>query len=144
MVDFSQLLRKPAGMGKPPKALPLGDYPGVVRNWEVGDSNRNRTPYVRLQLVLTGWPDEVSPEDRGDIDVSRRALRKDFYLTEESTWRLDKFIRSCGIESDGQTYEEVVPQLIGQPVLVQVVHYDNKQTNEVGNGVGEVTGLNSQ
>lgn len=147
MVDFTQLLRKPAGESKRPKALPIGDYPGVVRSWEVGDQNKNRTPYVRFQLVLTEWPDSVSDEDReaSEVsDLSKRALRKDFYLTEESTWRLDNFIRSCDVDPMNRTYEEVLPQLIGQPVIIHVDHYLNQQSGDIGNSVGEVVGVNGR
>ena len=143
MVDFSQLLRKPAGEAKRPKALPIGDYQGMIRSHEVGDQNRNRTPYVRFGLVLTEWPDTIGPDDRVDIDLGRRTLRKDFYLTEESMWRLDRFIKSCGIDPQSRTYEEILPQLIGQPVVVQVQHFLNQQTNEIGNSVGEIVGKNA-
>jgi hypothetical protein len=138
MPDFSQLLRKPAGEAKRPKALPIGDYMGVIRSHEVGDQNRNHTPYVRFGVVLTEWPEGAGPEE--GVDLNKRQLRKDFYLTEESLWRLDEFIRSCGIEPNGRVYEEVLPELIGQPVTVEVQHYLNNSTNEIGNTVGNVVG----
>jgi hypothetical protein len=142
MPDFSQLLRKPAGEAKRPKPLPIGDYQGVIRSWEVGDNNRNHTPYVRFQVVMTEWPETVSMEDRGDIDLSKRTMRRDFYLTEESTWRLDTFIRSCDVDPLNRTYEEVLPELVGRAVIAQVQHYINQQSGEIGNNLGEVVGRN--
>jgi hypothetical protein len=141
MPDFSQLLRKPAGEAKRPPPLPLGDYPGVIKSQEVGDNNRNKTPYVRFGLVLTEWPDSIPQSERPEgVDLNKRQIRKDFYLTEDSLWRLDEFIRSCGIDPEGRVYEEILPELIGQPVMVEVLHYINQQTAEVGNNTGAVVG----
>lgn len=141
MPDFSTLLKKPAGEAKRPPVLPIGDYQGVVRSHEVGDNNRNRTPYVRLGIVLTEWPDNVPAEDRPEgVDLNKRQLRKDFFLTDESLWRLDEFIRSCGIDPSSRVYEDVLPELVGQPVTVQVQHYMNQQNGEIGNNTGDVVG----
>ena len=141
MPDFSALLKKPAGESKRPPPLPIGDYKGVVKSHEVGDQNRNRTPYVRFGIVLTEWPETVEPSDQPEgVDLNKRQLRKDYFLTEDSLWRLDEFIRSCGVDPQGRMYEEVLPELIGQPVTVQVNHYINQQTNEIGNNTGDVVG----
>jgi hypothetical protein len=143
MPDFSQLLRKPAGEAKRPPPLPIGDYPAVIKSQEVGDNNRNKTPYVRLALVLTDWPENVAEYDRPEgVDLNKRQLRKDFYLTEDSLWRLDEFIRSCDIDPNGRPYEEILPELIGKPVTVEVLHYINQQTSEIGNNTGAVVGQN--
>jgi hypothetical protein len=143
-VDFSQLLRQQAGKAERPKALPIGEYPGMVRGWEPGNANRNQTPYVRFSIVLTGWPDSVNFEDRGEVDVTKRTLRRDFFLTPESFYRLDLFIKSCGVEPRERSYEEVLPELVGQPVVVSVGHYINNSTGEIGNNVGDVVGINGK
>lgn len=144
MPDFSQLLSKPAGEAKRPKALPIGDYQGVIKSHEVGDNNKNHTPYVRFGIVLTEWPENFSGDDiPQDVDLSKRQLRKDLFLTEDSLWRLDELIRSCGIEANGRPYEEVVPELIGQPIKVEIKHYRNQQ-DEIGNSVETIVGLNGR
>lgn len=141
MPDFSMLLKKPAGEAKRPPTLPIGDYRGVVRSYETGDNNQRQTPYVRFGLVLTEWPESIEEADRPDgVDLSKRQLRKDFFLTEDALWRLDEFIRSCGIDPNGRAYEEVLPEVIGQPVLVQVQHYMNRASGELGNSTGDVVG----
>jgi len=153
MVDFSRLLKKPAGEARRPPPLPAADYYGVIKGYEVGDNNRNKTPYVRLQVALTQWPDNLADEwtvtdpdgnahqvTKADVDLSKRQMRKDFYLTDDALWRLDEFIRSCPVETQGRDYEEIIPELVGQPITVEVQQYLNQSTSEVGNQVGKVVG----
>lgn len=141
MPDFSALLKKPAGEAKKPPTLPIGDYQGIVKSFEIGDNNRNRTPYVRFLVVLTEWPEAIEVGDRPEgVELNKRQLRKDYFLTDDSLWRLDAFIRSCGVEPEGRVYEEVLPEIIGQPVYMQIQHYMSPQTNEIGNNAGEVVG----
>ena len=151
-VDFSSLLRKPSGQASKPMALPPGDYQGIIKSIEYGDANKNKTPYVRIQLGLIQWPDAVPEEARGQdvngvftpLDLSKRQMRRDFYLTEEAMHRLDTLLRSCGIGGVGErTYEEVIPELVGQQVLVEVQQQLNQNTNEVYAQVGKVAGPHS-
>ena len=155
MVDFSALLRKPAGQAKKPPALPAGDFPGLIKSHEVGDSNKNKTPYVRFMVQLTGWPADAPAEwkdadgntvQQADFDLSKRQMRRDFYLTDDALWRLDEFLRSCGVvlADDGSTpYEEALPQTVGAPVVAEVQQYLNKENGEVGNQLGKLTGEHS-
>lgn len=139
MPDFSKLLRKPAGEAKKPEALPVGDYPGVIKSHEYGDNNKNKTPYVRLFVAFTGWPDGA--EEIPEVDLSKRQMRRDYYLTEDALWRLDDLIRSCGIDAVGRSYEEVIPELLGQAVLVEVQQYTVQNSDEKGNQIGKIVGL---
>lgn len=156
MPDFSALLRKPAGEAKRPPPLPAGDYYGLVKSYEVGDNNRNKTPYVRFQVALTDWPDSSEDEwshadpdgkvqavTKADIDLSKRQMRKDFFFTEDALWRLDEFIRSCGIDPRGRSYEEILPEMVGQPMTVEVQQYLNQSNNETGNQIGKLVGQSS-
>lgn len=147
--NFSHLLKRPAGQAKKPEALPIGDYHGIIKGFEIGDQNKNKTPYARLQLGLMGWPDSVDEAERQQsgpdgkstpIDLSKRQLRRDMYLDDPSLWRLDEFLRSCGIEPEGRTYEECLPELVGHQVTIEVQQYLNEKTSEIGNQVGKLTG----
>lgn len=130
MTDFSSLLKGAAGNAKKPPALPAGDYPAIIKNFELGDANKNRTPYVRLTLGLQGFPESVSAEDREGVDLSKRQPRRDYYLTDDALWRLDELIRDLGIEAAGRSYEEVIPELVGQQVLAELQQKLNQNTNE--------------
>lgn len=141
MVDFSSLLKKPAGEAKKPPVLPAGDYPGVVKSYELGDQNKNKTPYVRFMLGLTAFPDSVDEAEREGIDLSKRQQRRDFFFTDDALWRLDEFLRGLGIQSNGRGYDEVLPEVVGQQVLIEVQQGLNQQTNEIFNQVGKLVPL---
>lgn len=138
MPDFSQFLRKPAGEAKKPPVLPMGDYPGQIKSFELGDQNKNKTPYVRLHLGLTDWASGVEPLP--EVELSKRQFRRDFYLTDDALWRLDELIRSCGAHVEGQSYEESLPNLVGASVLIEVQQGMSEKNNELFNQVGKVVG----
>lgn len=151
MVNFSNILSKHAGEAKKPQALPIGDYPGIIKSYELGDNNKNKTPYVRFLLGLMGWPDGIDESDTMQevaegkfekIDLSKRQFRRDFYLTEDALWRLDEFIASCGPQFSGLQYDVIFPQLVGQQVLVEVQQYipRNSEDGLPGNQVGKLIG----
>ncbi len=72
------------------------------------------------------------------IDISKMQMRRDFY--DNVLYRLDDFIKSCGVDMNGRTYQEVLPELVGKRVNVQVKQYLNERTSEIGNNVGDLTG----
>ncbi len=148
MPDFSNLLKSPAGEAPKPKALPLGNYKGVIKNQEVvaAPPGKDYQMIVRIHVGLTEWPDNASdsekqqetrPGEFKQIDLSKRQMRKDFYDT--SLFRLDDLIKSCGIEPAGRTYEEILPQLVGSPIVVDMGFYLNKE-NETQNQIVSITG----
>lgn len=156
MPDFSQMMKVPAGKAVAPPALHPGNYPGVISG---GPEYREAPPdadysmIVRLQIKLTGWPEDLDPGYRsfvnGDgktvaIDPSKVRLRRDIFWNERGMVTADKLIRSCGIEPDGQKgYDEYLPQLLGQHVVVAVGQYLNSRTNEILNQVNDLTGVAS-
>lgn len=154
MPDFNKLLSRPAGVAKPPKVLVPGNYPAVIKGHEIVQAppGKDYDMIIRFPVGLTGWPDTATDEDKTQetgegtgkpLDLSKRQLRRDFYANSEdvnSTKRLDDFIRSCGIEPAGRSYQEVLPELTGAHVIAEVQQYLNQRTNELGNQIGGLTG----
>lgn len=142
MPDFSKLLNAPAGEAKKPEPLLAGNYPGVIKSFEMGDNNKNKTAYVRFHLGLTGWPEGQDPQTMPSgepMDLTKRGqLRKDFYVTEDALWRLDEFLREMGVNLAGRPYAEVLPETVGASVLVEVQQYVNNNTGDIGNQVGNI------
>lgn len=159
MTDFSAIARSAAGQAKKPPTMPPETYPGVIKSFAWGDDNKNKTPYVRLMLGFTGWPesmpeswDEFDDEkqksfvvERKDIDLATRQMRRDFYMTDDSKYRMDDFLKSMGInvgtEDAPRTYEETLPELIGAGVLIEVQQQLNPGTNKTYTQVGKLAPL---
>lgn len=149
MTDFSAIANQAAGQSKKPPRLPPGNYSGIIKlppAW--GDANKNKTPYVRLMLGFMAFPEDVpeswseyDEEDgttsevlRSDIDLAKRQMSYDFYMSDDAKWRLDAFLKEMGVNvgtaEAPRTYAETLPELVGQQVLCEVVHSLNQQTNK--------------
>lgn len=149
MPDFSKLAGATAGEAKKPKALPEGNYTGIIKGWsfEPAPTGKDYSAIVRFNLGMIDWPSDASDSDKSQdmgngefkpIDLTKRQMRRDFY--DNVLYRLDDFIRSCGVDMNGQKYEEVLPQLVGKRVVVQIKQYLNERTSEIGNNVGDLVG----
>lgn len=150
--DFSSLMKKPAGQGKKMEPLPADTYPGIIASYEFGDQNKNKTPYLRIHGRYTG-PGNVggTPEALAslEIDVTKRKFRRDIYLRGSdpndkegeaaALFRLDELLRSLGIEPNGGTYEELIPQIVAKNVMVETTQYLG-QNNDIGNQVNNIVG----
>jgi len=152
--DPTSLLRPSAKSTLPPPVIPADLYPGVIKSYEIAQSS-NGNPLLRLPVGLLDWPDSISEGDRfqktedGDalpIDLSRKQLRKDFFLTPAAYFRLENFLTAMGFDIETDTdgnkdYETPVSQLIGKKVNVEVQRILNRQ-NEFINVVGELLPYN--
>jgi len=148
--DPSSLLRPSAKSTLPPPVIPADLYPGVIKSYELGQSN-NGNPLLRFPVGLLDWPptvddsDKIQDDGQGGtipIDLSRKQLRKDFFLTPAAYFRLENFLTSMGfdieVDADGnKDFETPVSQLIGRKVNVEVQRILNRQ-GEFINVVGEL------
>jgi hypothetical protein len=150
-IDFSKLLKRPAGQAKPQTPLPIGDYPAILKSWEPGTS-QNGNSYIRFHVGLTGWPEgfsesETMYEGPGGqmvpIDLSKRQLRRDFFLTDDALVMLDNFLRTLGFEDElanGAEYEVLLPQTIGKAVTAEVQQFTSQRTGRTGNQINSLIG----
>lgn len=146
--DFSSIAKSAAGKAKKPPTLPPGVFQGPIKKFEWGDANKNKTPYVRLFVGFTSWPEDLgdtweefdnetqtsSTVNKSDVDLATRQMSRDFYMTEDSRYRMDELLRSfgidCGSDDNPRTYEETLPELIGQMANIEVVQQINPSTNK--------------
>lgn len=154
MPDFSSLYNRPAGQTPKPPVLPIEVYPGIITKYEMLEQTFGQPiPGLRVHLRIIGWPEAVpessrsqrSPDGRQiDIDLSKLPFRKDFQTPEDFNDRawffFDEFLRSVGLNPESSNYSDLLPQLVGQRVRVQVQQYMNQRTNEMLNQVGAVFG----
>lgn len=162
MVDFSKLYQRPAGEAKRPPTLPGGAYPAIIKSYELGESEQKKTPFVRYFMSLLEWPPEAPKEwdetdeegkqwhySQEEIDLSRRQQRSEFYFWEDQNTRetadsalyqFDQFLRSCGIEPQGRSYEELFPAPVGSRVICLLKQQLNPQTNRIFTTVDRISG----
>lgn len=152
--DFSSLLKRPAGKANRPKVLPQGLYPGKVKSWAVDDKNQNKTPYLRINCGPTEWPDNVDDADKVQegpdgqlipINLMNRTLSRDVYLRgkdgSDQMYRVDDLLKSFGVELNGRSYEEAIPDLVGRDCIIEVGIYVNEKTGEPGNQCNSLKGV---
>lgn len=148
--NLSSLLKAPAGNAPKPKPLPLGNFPGVVSRYEFlpAPPDKDYSTIIRFHLKPTAWPDTISEDDKlqpmpdgtsKPIALDKRQLRRDFY--DNSLYRLDEFLKSCGVEPNGRSYEECIPDAVGKDVMMEVQQYLNQRTSDIGNQVGNLVGV---
>jgi hypothetical protein len=137
-VDFSKLLSKPAGDIKRPPNFPAGTFFAAIKDRKFDDNNKNKTPYVRFTLGAWEPGNDVDASQLEGIKLDVRTMTKDFYLTPDAEWRVVELARQCGLQIDGKSLAEVIEDLKGQRVLVEmklVPNRDNPEEshNEIGN-----------
>ncbi len=126
-VDFKKLLSVNLDEVKAPAALPEGTYHGTIASFEYGDNNKNKTPYVRFGLKFHSAGNDVDPKDMADIDLSARKMSTDFYLTPDARFRLKDFLESLGMKTSGSTFDELIPEAVGQSVIAYVTQRFNPE-----------------
>lgn len=137
-VDFSKLLGKPLDSVERPKPLPAGTYYGSIKNFEPVEIGQNKTPAIRFNLSLASPGEDIDPNDLQGIDLSKRTMRKEYYLTPESEYRLKEFIASLGIQTAGRSFEETLPETLNQQVMIAVIQKSSQNGEEIFNNVDSV------
>ena len=139
-VDFKSLLSKPSDDITKPKPLPAGTYNGMVSKYEFGESKEKKTPYVRFFLTVHSAGEDIDPADIEGIDLTKKQLRRDFYLTDDALYRLKEFAVSIGVEATGRSLGEMIPDCVNAQVLIAVTQRNSQDGSEIYNDVGDVKG----
>lgn len=139
--DFKKLLSKNLDEVERPKPLPPGTYYGRVTKYALDVSKEKKTPYVRFSLAVTSAGDGVEADALNGVDLSKKQLRKDFYLTHDADWRLKEFIKSCGVQVAGRSFESTIPDTMNSPVIIEVTQRPATDgSGEFFNDVGALKG----
>lgn len=162
MIDFSQLGKRAAGEATRPPTMPGGDYPCIARTNELGESQQKKTPFVRYYLTLLDWPSTIQERwtehdekgkvweySKADIDLSKKPQRFEFYFPKEENgefnqdalWRFDEFLRSCGIDPSGRSYEELFPVPVGSRMLLTMRQQMNMDTGRTFTRPDKLVGM---
>ena len=138
--SFRQLLSMSTDAVERPRAIAAGHYIGEIKSTEFGTSRQKQTPYLRVILVPSEETDDVPEGANEGLDLSRRELRRDYYITPNSLYRLSDMLDSVLGKQAGRSFDERIPELRGSRVLFAVTQRDNEDGTETFNDVGSIIG----
>lgn len=139
--DFSAILNKPTDSITKPKAIPSGTYYGMAISHELDETrNDNKTPLVRYIIKLTAAGPDIAAELLEGIDITKKQLRKEFFLSEDAQYRLIEAIESCGVQKTGMSLGQIIPQLCNRPLMIEVSQRLSKDGTETYNDVKTIRG----
>lgn len=130
--NLASLLNKNADEAKRPIAFNEGTYFGVIKSHEFGESSQKKTPFVQYNIELTHAHDDVDlvgyDEDGKEVELNPagKMVNATFYLSDNALFMLKDFIKGFNIETEGRTFNELIPQPVGQPVQVELNRLPNK------------------
>lgn len=141
--DFRNLLSRPADNVKRPVPVPGGTYYGTIKSREFGESPEKKTPYVRFHLVNIRAGEDVDPAMLTEIDLAKKEMRADFYITPDSEYRLVEALESMGIDKSGRSLGEMIEDAINQDVMIDVsVKPNQKEPDGPGfNNIDKLRGI---
>ena len=136
-VDFRELLSRPTETAERPRALPDGHYKATISNHEFDRSKNKQTPYVRLFFRINEQTADVDPAAVAGIDFSRIELRKDYFITPRSLYRLADMLDAVLGKESGRSYDERIPNTRGASVIIGVT--ERKNEDGTSSGFNDVT-----
>lgn len=142
--NFNELLAKPVDDAKRPPAMPAGTFFGNITKYEFDKSNsEKKTPLVRFFVQLTHAHESIPAEDLDGIDVTKRTMRREYYLTPDADWRLAEMLKTLGIDTAGRSFGETIPEAQGKAVQVEVTRELNKKkpTDPPFNNISDMAGI---
>lgn len=143
-MDLRSLLDVDVSTIKKPPTWPAGPYHGFVEKYEPVESREKKTPgirvFYRVQRASESIPADLLMFDDKPIDFAKRQLRQDFWLTEDSRYRLVEFLKAIGVdaEGEGKKLSQCLPEMISKPVVIQVGVRANSDNTELFNEVQSV------
>ena len=138
-VDFNTLLSKPIDDFKPPVPLPAGTYYGVITGRKIDvTKNEKETPFVRFTVKLTHADPEVELDG---IDLSKKSMNKDYYLSEAAGYRFKQLVESFGVSTAGKSLNEMIEEVLNQEVMLSITQRLNPKdpTAPPFNDINEMT-----
>jgi len=140
-VDFKTLLSKPASDIKKPVPLPAGTYRGVVLNHSFEVSSKKQTPFVRFYLQPQSAEADVDEEALVGVEITKKKLKIDFYLTPDAEFRVIDLGKSLGYQTEGRSLGEVITEIsTNSPVLMEVTQQNSLDGQEIYNNVNKMRG----
>lgn len=135
---FRELLKQSTDSVERPKALATGHYLGEIKSHEFGLSRQKQTPFVAFILTPTEETADVTEGANEGTDFSKKELRKTFYITPNSLYRLSDMLDAVLGQQTGRSFDERIPETRGTRVMFAVTQRENEDGTETYNDVGSV------
>lgn len=135
---FRQLLAQNTDAVERPRAIATGHYIGTIKNFEFGLSRQKQTPYVRLLLTPEEETADVTEGANDGIDLTKRELRRDFYITPTALYRISDMLDAVLGKQTGRSFDERIPELRSARVMFGVTQRDNEDGTETFNDVSTI------
>jgi hypothetical protein len=140
MVDFSKHLGKPIESAVKPKTFPAGTYHGTIAKYELKESKEKKTPYVRFLVDVTSAGEDVDPSLLDGCKMPRQ-MRRDYFFTEDAMYRFRELLESIfGEETKGRTFNELLPSMNGQAVVIAITQRPSDDGSELYNDIDKMFG----
>jgi hypothetical protein len=124
--DFNALLDTDGTEFKAPVALPAGSYLLNIDSREFITSQKKGTPGVRIVFGVLSAEEDVDPDllvdgNGGPLDLSKKTVREDFWLTPDSAYRLSDadtgLASKAGINVHNKTLRQIIEELPNNQVI---------------------------
>ena len=123
MVDFTKLLDKSADDVERPAPLPQGSYITTITGYRGVESGQKKTPGVEIDMQIVAPGEDVDAEAYAQVkNPQERVLKTQFWLTEDSMFRLKDFLEKAGFETAGKTFSSMLAEIAGHQVIAIVTH----------------------
>lgn len=133
-VNFRELLSVTSDQVERLKPLPEGHYLGTVSGYEFGLSKQKQTPYVRVQLTPSEATDDVDSSLLDGIDLSKRNLRRDYFITPAARYRLADMLDAV-LGKDSRLLDERIGDIRGAKVMFGVTQRQSENGADTYNDV---------
>jgi len=141
--NLAALLSKPADEIKRPVSLPDGTYFGIVKNQRYDQIGKNKTDACIYQVGLTHAHEDVDMSEYEAAEgqpISEREMNATVWLSEKSLFNAKQFVESCGIETTGRGLGELLPQVVGQPVILDIIQKPTQDGQGTFNEIKRIRG----
>lgn len=135
--DFSALLSKPVSEIKKPKPLPEGSFELIITNYKYEEANtpndtaNPKKPVCNLALRYNQAMEDVDQADLNDAlqgeALTSKTTNYTLWLTPDAQYRAVELCQTCGIQTEGMTLGQMIPELVNKTVIGNVVQVASKR-----------------
>jgi hypothetical protein len=146
MPSFEELMKMPATEIKAPQAYPPGTYHCLVEGPPThGKSSQRQTDFWEFKFKVLSALKDVDQQAYAEQQIAGKTITAQYYITENSMWRLMELLKNCGIEPIGKSPEQMLAEVPGKQVLIKLkLEPAQDGSNRVFHRVADSANVNSQ